>query len=382
MGDEGGQLFLDSESLRCGALTFILSVLRGDDMTTSTMVFFLDLTTLPAAALPLLFSVFFKLLSFFGVLVLSFPSSLLFFLEFGFSPGSTSSKSPFEGGKESGRGDVARTGTAGGQFRSGISSIGERGRLVRFRFIIGLPWDGEPGAAISSRGCGRGGEELMTVLAGNGSEGGKSGLELKIGTVTESELFPIGVARLTGRDFGLSFGFRAGVIARSSSVISMASSAYGEDRFVDLRVRILARSEMSGEYWFESGLISWVVSLNTVGSERATIADWSRWSELGMWGRTGSLMDAFNAGPAPVRPNIGLGRGLDPVFIENSEIVEKLTGGRSGKDKIVDLADKSAPTEEMCDVFSAGIDVKVFILESAPSDGDTRVCTSLARGQP
>jgi hypothetical protein len=300
-------------------------------------------------------------------------------LEFRFSPRSTTSKSPFEGGKESGRGDVTRTGTAGGQFRSGMSSIGEQGRLVRFRFIIGLPWDGEPGAAISSRGCGRGGEELITVLAGNGSEGGKSGLELKIGTVAESELFPTGVARLTECGFGLSFSFRAGVIARSSSVISMASSAYGEDRFVDLRVRILARSEMSGEYSFKLGLISWVVSLNTVGSERATIADWSRWSELG---RTGSLMDAFKAGPAPVRPNIGLGRGLDTLLLEDSEIVEKLTVGRSGKDKIVDLADKSAPTEDMCEVFSAGIDVKVFILESAPSDGDTRVCTSLARGQP
>lgn len=28
----------------------------------------------------------------------------------------------------------------------------------------------------------------------------------------------------------------------------------------------------------------------------------------------------------------------------------------------------SAPTEEMCEVFSAGIDVNVFMLETAPSD--------------
>lgn len=93
-------------------------------------------------------------------------------------------------------------------------------------------------------------------------------------------------------------------------------------------------------------------------------------------------MDAFNVGTPPVRPNIGLGRGLDPLLLEDSEIVENSTGGRGGKDEIVDLADKSAPAEEMCEVFSAGIDVKVFILEITPSNGDTRVCTSLARGRP
>jgi len=52
------------------------------------------------------------------------------------------------------------------------------------------------------------------------------------------------------------------------------------------------------------------------------------------------------------------------------------------KDEIVDLTEKSAPTEEMCEVFSAGINVKVFILETTPSNGDTGEGTSLARGQP
>lgn len=263
MGDRGGRSFRRSRGL-----TFLLFALRGDGMTTSTTGFFLDLTTPLVAALPLFFSVFFERLSFFGVLVASHPSSLPFFLESGFWPRSTSSKTPFEGRKESDRGDVTRTGTAGGWFWSGRSSVGERGRPVRFRFLgdVGLPWDGEPGAAIPSGRYGRGGVELIKVLAGNGSEGGKSGLELNTGTVTESELFSTGVARLTGRGFGLSFGFRAGVMARSS-VISMASSAYCEDRFVALRVRILARSEMSGEYLLKSGLISCVVSLNAVGSE-------------------------------------------------------------------------------------------------------------------
>ncbi len=68
---------------------------------------------------------------------------------------------------------------------------------------------------------------------------------------------------------------------------------------------------------------------------------------------------------APGRLNIGLGRGLDPL-LENSEIVERSPGGGGGKDEIVDLAEMSAPTEEMCEVFSAGIDVKVFMLETAP----------------
>lgn len=75
---------------------------------------------------------------------------------------------------------------------------------------------------------------------------------------------------------------------------------------------------------------------------------------------------------APGRLNIGLARGLDPL-LENSEIVERSPGGGGGKDEIVDLAEMSAPTEEMCEVFSAGIDVKVFMLETAPSDGDMRV---------
>jgi hypothetical protein len=166
------------------------------------------------------------------------------------------------------RGEVMTTSTTA--FFLYLPAFGERGRLVLFRFFdrIGLPCGVESGAATSSRGPGRGGVELITVLAGNGSEGGKSGLELSMGTVTESEfsrgLFPTGVASLTGRAFGLPFGFRAGVIVRSSLVISMTSSAYCEDRFVALRVRILARSEMSGE---KSGSIPWVVSLITVGSE-------------------------------------------------------------------------------------------------------------------
>ena len=93
-------------------------------------------------------------------------------------------------------------------------------------------------------------------------------------------------------------------------------------------------------------------------------------------------MDEFSAGSGSVRLNIGLGRGLEPPLLDVSEIVEKSRGGGGGKDEIVDLADKSAPTEEMCEVFSAGIDVKVFILETAASDGDTKGGTSPARGQP
>lgn len=79
------------------------------------------------------------------------------------------------------------------------------------------------------------------------------------------------------------------------------------------------------------------------------------------------------------RPNIGLGRGLE-LLLEDSEIVEKSAGGGGGgKDEIVDLAEMSAPTEEMCEVFSAGIDVKVFMLDAAPSDGDMRVGMSGTR---
>ena len=84
----------------------------------------------------------------------------------------------------------------------------------------------------------------------------------------------------------------------------------------------------------------------------------------------------FGAGLARARLNIGLGRGLE-LLLEDSEIVEKSTGasggGLGGKDEIVDLAEMSAPTEEMFEVFSAGMDVKVFMLETAPSDGDIRV---------
>ncbi len=145
---------------------------------------------------------------------------------------------------------------------------------MRFRFLgcIGLSCDGDPDAATSTGGCGRGGVELIKVLSGNGSERGKSGLELGKGVVTGSEfscrLFPTGVARLAGRRFTLFFSFRVGVAASSSSVISMtSSSAYCEARFVALRARILARSAMSGEKLFKSGLMFWVVSLITVGSE-------------------------------------------------------------------------------------------------------------------
>jgi hypothetical protein len=89
----------------------------------------------------------------------------------------------------------------------------------------------------------------------------------------------------------------------------------------------------------------------------------------------------LGAGSARARLNIGLGRGLE-LLLEDSEIVEKSTGGGlGGKDEIVDLAEMSAPTEEMCEVFSAGMDVKVCMLETAPSDEDIRVGTSLARGQ-
>lgn len=105
----------------------------------------------------------------------------------------------------------------------------------------------------------------------------------------------------------------------------------------------------------------------------------SPWSEPGTWGKTGSLTDAWGARSAMTRLNIGRGRGLE-LLLEDSEIVEKSTGGgggRGGKDEIVDLAEKSAPTEEMCEVFSAEIDVKVFMLESAPSGRREEVVLSV-----
>ena len=52
------------------------------------------------------------------------------------------------------------------------------------------------------------------------------------------------------------------------------------------------------------------------------------------------------------------------------------------KDEIVVLAWWSVPTVEMCEVFSAGIDVKGFMLEMASSDSDAREGMSLARGRP
>lgn len=50
------------------------------------------------------------------------------------------------------------------------------------------------------------------------------------------------------------------------------------------------------------------------------------------------------------------------------------------KDDIVGRAWWSVPTVEMCEVLSAGIDVKGFMLETASSDSDAS--TSLARGRP
>jgi hypothetical protein len=50
-------------------------------------------------------------------------------------------------------------------------------------------------------------------------------------------------------------------------------------------------------------------------------------------------------------------------------------------DDIVGPAGWSAPTEEMCEIFSTGIDVKAFMLEIAASDGDTREGTSQVQGQ-
>ena len=112
---------------------------------------------------------------------------------------------------------------------------------------------------------------MITVLAGNGSEGGNNGLELGIGIVTGSDgncgSFPV---RLIGRSFGFSFDFRAGVVTRSSSVMSMTSSEYCGGRFVDLRVRILARSAMSGEKLFNSGPLIPFSPLTTAGSEWVT----------------------------------------------------------------------------------------------------------------
>jgi hypothetical protein len=48
----------------------------------------------------------------------------------------------------------------------------------------------------------------------------------------------------------------------------------------------------------------------------------------------------------------------------------------------VGLAKGSVSNEEICEVFSAGIDVNAFMLEIASSDGNTREDTSRVRGQP
>ena len=93
-------------------------------------------------------------------------------------------------------------------------------------------------------------------------------------------------------------------------------------------------------------------------------------------------MDVLIAESAPVRLNIGLGRGLEFFLLEASEIEDKSIWRGGGKDEIVVLAEWSGPTEEMCELFSAGTDVKGFMLEIASSNEDTREGTSLVRAQP
>lgn len=93
-------------------------------------------------------------------------------------------------------------------------------------------------------------------------------------------------------------------------------------------------------------------------------------------------MDVFVTGSASRRLNIGLGRGLVSLLLEDSEIVENSTWGGGGKDDIVGIAGRSASTEEIREVFSEGINVKAFMVEIAPSDRDTGEGMSLARGQP
>jgi hypothetical protein len=180
---------------------------------------------------------------------------------------------------------------------------------------------------------------LITVLAGKGSEGGNSGLELGTGIVTGSEggcgLVMAGGTRFTGRGFGLPFGFLAGVMVLSSSVISITSCTDCVDRFGALRVRILARSAMSWEKFSKAEAITLVVFVIAIGSELAAIVGCTRWSDVGVRGGTGSLVEGFAAGSTPTRLNIGLGRGLEAPLLENSEIVETSARGGGGKDEIV-----------------------------------------------
>lgn len=138
----------------------------------------------------------------------------------------------------------------------------------------------------TSGAYGRRGVELIAVLAGKGSEGGNNGLELGSGIVTGSEgsccWCPTGVARTIGRGFGFAFGLRTGVVANSSSVMSMTSSVYCGDCLGALRVRILARSAMFGEWLLNSGSISAAVPLPTIESEWAMTVSRSLGSEIGV----------------------------------------------------------------------------------------------------
>lgn len=138
----------------------------------------------------------------------------------------------------------------------------------------------------ASGGYDRGGVELIAVLARKRSEGGNNGLELGSGIVTGSEgscgWFGTGAARTIGRGFGFSFGLRTGLAASSSSVMSTTSSVYCGDRLVALRLRILARSAMSGEKLLDSGSISVVAPFPTIESEWAMTMSRSLGSEVGV----------------------------------------------------------------------------------------------------
>ena len=101
-----------------------------------------------------------------------------------------------------------------------------------------------------------------------------------------------------------------------------------------------------------------------------------------MQGRAGSLVEVFAAGSRPARMNIGLGRGLELLLLEDSEIEEKSARGGGGKEEIVGRAGMSVSSDEMWEVFSAVIDVMAFMLETPSSASNTREGTSLARGRP
>src|SRR6266702_3935545 len=219
----------------------------GERMTTSRTDFF-PILLLPGLAL-MLSSVPFEFLSLLVDCSAPYSSSLSFSLDFTLWLTSGVVPDVRAGGGGSDR-DEALPGAIGKGSELVGSSIGDWRRPGRFRFLLRAEFSlGEEVEAATSSSPGGGGVKLITVLSGKGSEGGRDMLELGTGIVTGSEgsggLSRSRMARLTGRGFGLSFGFRAGVMASSSSVISMISSVYCVDRFAALRERILARSAIS-----------------------------------------------------------------------------------------------------------------------------------------